>query len=129
MTLTPEQIDLLKRLQPLFKEKMGNIKTNDMIYNLEWKQTNYVAFSHDQNMFQEDLRIPLIIDWQNPERGLWGMVNWWKFSQETEKGSGDIGIYKLRYIRTDPPTQQFSYVGAPFTALLKALAEQEGYER
>jgi hypothetical protein len=60
------------------------------------------------------LYIPKVYDWQNPERGLWEMIDWTKLDGYiTHKG--DIYFQDGESDDTDP-----------FTALLKALVQQEG---
>ena len=63
------------------------------------------------------LRIPKPIDWQNPERGLWGMINWKRFDIKRVSESG--GVFLTGGDSGD------GFVD-PFTALLMALVQQEG---
>ena len=141
MTLTPEQIDLLKRLQPFFKEKMGewqlgdnfysgdataivvNIKATgardkeERLYSRYYDEYDFLASDSMSYANKHFLRIPKAIDWQHPERGLWGMVYWnnWKIGHNFIPGYlAVISIQKPLKIHSDP-----------FTTLLKALAEQE----
>ena len=83
--LTPEQLDMVKRLQPLFREKMGAVKEGDA-YAFQVLPDQWMIEYHngvDQNWKShtehfrsvqgyKTLAIPKPIDWQNPERGLWG---------------------------------------------------------
>lgn len=135
MTLTPEQIDLLNRLQLFFKAKMGEWQKTDiflrgergglvdsigsevMRLRLVWNGLDSGTTLIYKPYWDELLRIPKPIDWQNPERGLWGMVNWnnWQIGHNFIPGYlAVISIQKLLKIHSDP-----------FTALLKVLAEQE----
>ena len=118
-TLTPEQLDMIKRLQPLFKKRLGNWQKDDM-----WYSKNIISTSFYDNMFvgllprcpenHKALYIPKVYDWQNPERGLWEMIDWTKLDGYiTHKG--DIYFQDGESDDTDP-----------FTALLKALVQQEG---
>jgi len=75
MELTDEQLDMINRLQPLFKEKMGElIGGQDEIYCGENIHRQPAIFDYSMTLCDKCLRIPKPIDWQNPERGLWGML-------------------------------------------------------
>ena len=110
--LTPEQLDMVKRLQPLFKEKMVVITEGDMFFNPFRKAICFV----DKGTLVIDgcLVIPKPIDWQNPKRGCWGILEGTKTLYDHGLGVSHKTGYKY-YPEPDP-----------FTALLKALAEQEG---
>ena len=132
-SMTKEQIDLLKRLQPFFKEKMGKWQFNDngiTIYREGW--INFTVFMEldddtlcvvtkeygrinfvpsDENL----LRIPEPIDRYNSERGMWDMIGGFKDLSSDSKGESWIKLYNQKVNRGDP-----------FTALLKALCIQEG---
>jgi len=81
-TLTPEQLDMLKGLQPLFKKKMGEWKSGDeciapdgevcQITNGDIKTWKLIPALSDS--YDDCLRIPKPIDWQNPKRGCWTML-------------------------------------------------------
>ena len=116
--LTPEQLDMIKRLQPLFKEKMGEWQIGDIIilpdgdldciYKADvvtWRMMPQLS-----DAFDDCLRIPKPIDWQNPSRGLWGMLKGFKQLKQ-----GTVVVDRKEYIAPDP-----------VTALLMALCEQEG---
>lgn len=123
--LTPEQLDMIKRLQPLFKEKMGDWQVGDIIILpdgdldcifkadvVTWRMMPQLS-----DAFDDCLRIPKPIDWQNPERGLWGMINWKRFDIKRVSESG--GVFLTGGDSGD------GFVD-PFTALLMALVQQEG---
>lgn len=40
-TLTPEQLDMIKRLQPLFKKRLGNWQKDDMWYSKNIISTSF----------------------------------------------------------------------------------------
>ena len=115
-TLTPEQLDMIKRLQPLFREKMGVITEGDMFLNPFRKKICFV----DKGTLVIDgcFVIPKPIDWQNPERGLWGMIDWdsWNFEGSL---TGKV------YIKYSGSAHNYVFSGDPFTALLMALCVQE----
>lgn len=123
--LTDNQLDMIKRLQPFFREKMGRIIHGDFYYNELFKEITPVAVIHEASNGWNDSRLicPKPIDWQNPERGLWGMIHEQKkfvSLLKSEKGCA-CQVYKL-----DSPTLYSYEAPDPFTALLKALCEQEG---
>ena len=125
MTLTPEQIDLLKRLQPLFREKMGEWQEGDEYFDTHNLDHGWVEAAMPEdfnaNQFPNAIRIPKVIDWQNPERGLRGMLNTRTVIEIRNSKTivkQNWGYSSIWDSRLDAPD--------PFTALLKALAEQEG---
>jgi hypothetical protein len=125
--LTPENLGMIKRLQPLFKEKMGEWQEGDEYYLLHLEYSKFYCDQCDTTNYLNNssvLRIPKPIDWQNPERGLWGMVDWKKFVIV------DCWAYDHMYIKRRPKNEndwsKFRAEADPFTALLKALVEQEG---
>jgi len=115
--LTPEQLDMIKRLQPLFREKMGVITEGDMFLNPFRKKICFV--DKGTLVINGCFVIPKPIDWQNPERGLDGMIDWTQWSQARSL-SGEL------YIEQRFRENGVAFIGYPFTALLKALCEQEG---
>lgn len=69
------------------------------------------------------LRLPLPIDPVNPERGLWGMVDWRRFHVEDSLNyDGMLTIFERASCGT------FTFNGTPTLALLKALAHQRGID-
>ena len=77
--LTPENLDMIKRLQPLFREKLGDIVDGDELVNpfSDKGRTSFVC-GNNQMGLDDCLRIPKPIDWQNESRGLWGMLKGFK---------------------------------------------------
>jgi hypothetical protein len=136
--LTPEQLDMIKRLQPLFKKKMGDWQASDdfqhgnrtgfieaiggdiIRLHFMWNGLSSGSRIIYKRSWHELLRIPKPIDWQNPERGLWGMID-----------SDEIKLEKFTSSMED--VHYFLAIGDRkviiesnlFTALLKALCEQE----
>ena len=127
--LTPEQLDMIKRLQPLFKEKMGEWKEDDYGKYGDCDPEVMVMYIADMNSPDTPqswkdiwLRIPKPIDWQNPKRGCWGMVDW-SYASIENMSDGSVEIYINRTHKDEKPI----FIKADlFTVLLKALAEQEG---
>ena len=125
--MTPEQLDLLKRLQPFFRGKMGDARRGDEhafeVLPDDWRtefhyemDANFATHTELSRQIQgyNTLCIPKAIDWQNPERGLWGMIS----GDKTIGDGADCIVYSGDFGEVEAPD--------PFTALLKALAEQEG---
>ena len=134
--MTPEQLDLIKRLQPFFKKMMGEWRHLDSCYcdklgvgvvmgsfwRVEFHFHNRNAYTMEENVGKIScLRIPKAIDLQNPERGLWGMLNTRTVIEIRNSKTivkQNWGYSSIWDSRLDAPD--------PFTALLKALAKQEG---
>jgi hypothetical protein len=103
-----KQLELLIELQSIIKAKMGEWRIgdygyidchdddndNDCINKINlcidtdiWHERRYIRLSNslERNYLADDkriIRVPAIIDPINPERGLWGMIDWkmWFFS-------------------------------------------------
>jgi len=93
--MTKEELDLYIELQPLLKKKMGKWQVGDKCHDTYEgrdgfvlsicfppettfvERLDYVDGAGDVYYQTTDymIRIPLTIDAQNPERGLWGMLN------------------------------------------------------
>lgn len=126
--MTPEQLNMIKRLQPKIRAMMVEWQEGDDVYqesfgigiiintsvtNLRTIITVYYTSIKDVIVYdQETLNdFPKPIDWQNEKRGLWGML----FDKSNFIRNLDM-YYPLK----------LAYMNDPFTALLKALIEQEG---
>ena len=129
--MTPEQLDMHKRLQPLYKRVMGEWQLGDWGYlgetlicatgNLEEKfNHNLDGLPLNELGKASILIIPLTIDSEHPERGLWGMLDWNK-EPLTNKVTSTIEIDALGRIYLSNGIWR-----DPTTAILKALCEQEG---
>lgn len=133
------KIEMHQKLQPLYKMMMGEWKEgdrgiydgregwivacdktltgdNDIIVFEDTKHIQYVCKS-DRANFSLLLRYPLPIDPVNPKRGLWGMVDWNRYSCWLY--GGKISIHSKDREEIEP-----RYLD-PETALLMALLEQE----
>ena len=131
--LTPEQLDMIKRLQPLFREKMGEWQKGDSYYvpnphkREDIKPLYYFGCGTYWGIEFKDvpinaIRIPKPIDWQNPKRGCWMMVDW-SYASIENMSDGSVEIYINRTHEDEKPI----FIKAdPFTALLMALCSQEG---
>lgn len=127
---TQEQFDMIQRLQPFFQEKMGEWQVGDGCYhdfyglgvtvNKVYGTGVHVAFESQVQHCETSylLHIPKPIDWESPERGLWGMIDWdiWKARVN------DTGQLVITQVKIDG----LCFICDPFTALLKALCKQEG---
>jgi len=126
--MTREELKYYKALQLVFKEKMGEWELGDrgwfygeVIYVTGDTITNPDLFRFDGNIIEEPIRLPLPIDPENPERGLWGMV---KDLVGVDRFSE--GIWQI-VVCGQLDTKEWFYDGETITlALLKALAHQEG---
>ena len=120
-TLTPEQLDMIKRLQPVFNSNVKEWADDDLCYCGDCGHLVRTYYKHSQGCPIEPLWIPKVYDWQNPERGLWGMVDWKAYTFDI-KYDGTVFLNKRSL------TLQIDCIsiGDIFTALLKALCEQEG---
>ena len=128
--LTPENLDRIKRLQPFFREKMGEWQEEDFGQYGDCKPETLgqvylgdMLFCPDTPQEWKDrwLRIPKPIDWQDKKRGLWGMIDWSKY-HGCIMPSGELWIWKIPYYEFHTP----EFTDDPFTSLLKTLCEQEG---
>lgn len=134
-----EQLGYHKRLQGLYKRVMGEWQYGDGGSTLyRYKQTRFIVFMiYDDtlatitkeygrvNFIPSDdalIRIPLTIDTENPERGLWGMLskeNWMKMYVKVL----DTGVFSYMLPREGRMDWR---IDNPTTAILKVLCEQEG---
>jgi hypothetical protein len=104
---------------------MGPGKDSDFIYCPRCEAEGILCLHIEEcgsGEIDSFIRIPLALDHRNPERGLWGMVDWekTKFIVQPD-GKAATGTFDGRwwhYLSTD----------TPYFALLKALARQWGEE-
>lgn len=132
--MTPIELELFTKLQPQLLERKGEWKVGDSAFNKETKSfyiyrerldnVHYFltesANEHEYltNELDQFIWLPRFVDLDQPERGLWGMLDWNKWRVRTataEKGSLMI------YLKDD---QYYLYDGNPTEAVLRALAEQ-----
>ena len=120
--LTPEQIDMLKRLQPKIKEALGDWKIGDRFIpdnsNFAIYDVMFVVDCGDVgicdaygNMFlwsEKILRVPALEE-------LWGMVDWTVWQIESNGYSETVIITH---------TEGFYFCDDITTAILKVLCEQ-----
>jgi hypothetical protein len=120
--MNPEELRImsLPKMQERFREAMGEWQDGDRGIT-----THGMIFYFDNRSEQEEWdtkmgRLPLPIDPRNPERGLWGMVDWvrWNVSQTATGGKLTLHYHDA--------IQSFYAEDTPTLALLKALAHQEG---
>jgi hypothetical protein len=123
---TPEELKYFVALRDVIAGKMGDVwKYGErwFVYNGELPLRCYTfgVGSHLPRYDIEDgfliIRLPLPIDPENPERGLWGMIDWYRFFVRF-RANGKMNIQCQDFVVDDYPT----------LALLKALAWQEGVE-
>ena len=131
--IKPEILEMHKRLQPLYREKMGEIRTYDSIQceKYDWVKVVIDCSYADDRCYEDricDSRIfiPLLIDPCNPERGLMGMLksNW--TLSGPRYNDPVITTYGLCLIDWDGLDVLGYYEGeTPEEAILKALCQQE----
>ncbi len=124
--MTDEELDLCKRLQPVFKKKMGPLQVGDWFLSEYSHGIGWEEFVYDTGWKlgppTDALHFPLPIDPRNPERGLWGMIDWDRFSFHIAR-DGEMNIFGLPFLGCDNFESGYC---TPTIALLKALAAQEG---
>ncbi len=128
MTSLTEALPYYIALQPKFREAMGMIRFGDWVHfkggvgpvtDRQVNQGNgreYSIINAGFGWIEEQYldRLPLSIDPRNPERGLWGMVDWEMVDAEINH-CGQIYVHPITNGHRIPEL-----------ALLKALAHQEG---
>lgn len=129
LTPTERKLYTLPRMQKLFWEKMGECICTDKIYDPEMEVVRTVTEVFNPTWIKLDscvhwaaenaIRLPLPIDLINPERGLWGMIDWSKwFPVIQEDGT----------IKMSENDGDMEFISPPTEALLQALMQQEGIE-
>jgi hypothetical protein len=132
--MTNEELELFKVLQPNIKEAMGEWRPGDWGYdelscvecfcNSTYPLTFIFPASGTRVLnITKILRLSHDIDRTNPERGLWGMVDWKKYHVKIEADGlmnifVDYGMNGKEYVTNGWQT--------PTLALLKVLAHQWG---
>ena len=142
MQITPDQIPLLIKLQKKFKEWMGERQIGDWVMqgnrigfvssttfqgkDKEGKEHTFinVVFTHEDYLATNDvddlLRIPLALDPECSGRCLWGMLEGYK--------SLNSGTPAILCVKRNGIADAIAYQSDnPYTALLKALIEQEAH--
>lgn len=122
--LVQDQLDMINRLQPFFKEKTGGWEHGDpcILNGIEDVYCeDCVGDNIYDSIYKKAIHVPKVYDWKNPERGLWCMVDWCKY-HGLIMPSGDLWVWKIPYVEFHTP----NFIGDPFTALLKILCDQEG---
>jgi hypothetical protein len=133
-----EYIDFMSdpKRRKFVEERMGEWEVGDWCTHTEYRTVGCITGMRGKRLFvtfpnytspvtiwkysTQLLRLPFPIDPRNPERGLWGMVDWTKFVIDgIYTGSRDISI-RYRY------SEAIFCVAQPTLALLRALAAQEG---
>ena len=130
MNMTPEQLEMLKRLKDPIDGYMGEWKEGDLSYSLLSKRIIFVdkevcKFLKDpkEELFIKDnvLRIPSFCT-PDGKRCLWGMLDEYK-RKRLVNGNG---YYKIVLTPTRLQSDKIYAATDPYTAVLKALCEQEG---
>lgn len=128
--MKPEILEMHKRLQPLYREKMGEWELGDLYYDITKKTVCVVTFQDKLKIYrQNDLFLPLPIDPHNPERGLLGMLksNW--TLSGPRYNDPVITSYGLCLIDSEGlEVVGYSEGETPEEAILKALCQKEGMD-
>lgn len=137
--MTPEQIDMLKRLKAPIDKYMGEWKVGDkalygkfecVLTQIKRKEKYlYFQFDDEQNFLSKDdesfvnehfLRVPPLCT-PDGKRCLWGMITNVEWKLLINRPTKEDGL-QCRY----SDNLQEIYADDPYTALLKALCAQEG---
>ena len=119
--LTPKQLEMINRLQPFFKEKMGEWEQGDLFISVSIKPNLVHIYNIDLLNISCDIsHIPKVYDWQNPERGLWEMLLGVKVLSQ------DVLGCSLLVTTEHHQRKYYDNHYSILAILLKALCEQEG---
>lgn len=129
--MTPEEIRketlrLHTLLQMFYKERMGEYRQGDRMNYTYYPSQPHIFFvdavDEKQRHINMDacIRLPLPIDPVNPERGLWGMIDWSDFR------IAGYDFYATMELHSG--NDWSSGRTTPELALLRALAKQVGVE-
>jgi hypothetical protein len=136
--MTDETLKYYIALQDKFQVAMGPPRIGDRIYDSSYEKIGFISdiflpadrldyIADNGNAYwvsHEDFAyLPIPIDPRNPERGLWGMVDWSRFWCEVYS---DGHLLIRRRPRNEYDISDFRVKGEPTEALLRALCEQEG---
>jgi hypothetical protein len=127
--MTTEELKYYTALQPFFSRKTKALLPGDwMKYGTtppEIIDEDFIRDWYDPETLQiwKDrwIVLPLPIDPRNPERGLWGMIDWARF--DVHCGAGKMYLFEDDRFKRELFNTGWS---TPTLALLKALAMQEG---
>lgn len=139
-----EQLELHKKLQPLYDKMMVKWFANDVGYFVKEKKlafcTGYWTEEGGRKIYSFSfgietiptrsvmpIRIPYTVSPHDdyPERGLWGMLDWKKYHSDTYQ-NGSVIISKRPKNEFDFDALAIRFKGDLTTTLLKALCNQEG---
>jgi hypothetical protein len=118
--MNQEELDLCKRLQGVFREKMEKWQVGDRYYDTKSGQEMIIYHMYGEEITDDCLRLPFPIDPHNPKRGLWGMIDWNRFSIVPTITGGMWVFGRGKDATFD------EHGDIPTIALLKALCNQEG---
>jgi hypothetical protein len=118
MTMTPEQLEMLKRLKAPIDKYMGPVQIGDMFYNPFRKK---IYFVDKETIIIEGCHIIPLFCTPDGKRCLWGMLNEYK-RKRLVNGNG---YYKIVLTPTRLQSDKIYAASDPYTAILKALCEQE----
>ena len=124
--MNAELLKLYERAKPVIDKRMGEEDAYDRrLCLLDGRRAVVLTCQYNcpktYHKCKKALRLPLPIDPVNPERGLWGMLDWKQIDIESVYHNGDLKIS----VAVNGVIRRFFDV-APEIALLKALIAQEG---
>lgn len=113
--MTPEQLEMLKKLKAPIDKHMGEIEIGDMFYNPFRKK---LCFVDKETIIIEGCSVIPPLCTPDGKRCLWDMVDWSEVNVDIW-ADGKISFWESGYEGDTKKTD-------PYTALLKALCSQEG---
>jgi hypothetical protein len=117
--MNPNELKMLIALQPKIKNAMGSVQYRDLfIWKSDTELSVHCCITPKLLDDASIIRIPLTIDPVNPERGLWGMLDWGKWSDHGITPNGNY-IWFMASLDEEP-----SILETPTEAILKALCVQ-----
>jgi len=118
--MNTEILELYKKLQPRFNEVKGKWLVGDAYWHEVYKKIVYVdefiASWFNKPVDTNIIWLPRVIDTENPERGLIGMIKGFQYLKYASTWFCCMDAVMLSHYSGDTPTE----------AILKALCKQEG---
>jgi hypothetical protein len=123
--MTDEELKYYEVLQPVLGKHLKTIATGDRYYHIADKRMILVRDAYNSPYSPDFFKlhciaIPLPVDPENPERGLWVMIKGLR-SLHSRSGEWEVNIFDEGYVIISTHKGK-----TPALALLKALAAQEG---
>jgi hypothetical protein len=113
--MTPEQLDLYRQLSEtkIYRDRFRNkFEVRDMVYVRDSSMTYREWRNEEGLMYHTPLWLPPVFDPENPERCLWGMVDWRIRTRLLVAADREIKMFGQPFDRLD-------------IALIRAILKQE----